>query len=364
MTVGGTSLQHRVVMAPLTRLRADENHVLQPMAKTYYEQRACSPGTLIISEAALISPASGGMSNGPGIFREEQIAAWKTVTDAVHSKGSFIFCQLVALGRAADPDALQREGGYEVLAPSAVPMDENSHTPGVLSEQRILDVIQEFKTAAKNAMAAGFDGVEIHGANGYLVDQFLHDTTNVRTDRWGGSIRNRARFAVELAKALVQTVGADKVGFRISPWNDWQGMYMPDPIPQFSHLVSELGNLDLAYLHIIESRVSNNVDCEPRGQIMPLLDIWGRNAPVLVAGGFTPQNVAGAIDEDYKDYNVAVVFGRHFLANPDLPFRLKNGISLQKYDRSTFYTKLIARGYIDYPFNAKFQAAMSSGGTI
>lgn len=364
MTVGGASLQHRVVMAPLTRLRADENHVLQPMAKTYYEQRASSPGTLIISEAALISPASGGMSNGPGIFRDEQIAAWRTITDAVHAKGSFILCQLVALGRAADPDALQREGSYEVLAPSAVRMDESSHIPGVLSEQRILQVIDEFKNAAKNAMAAGFDGVEVHGANGYLVDQFLHDTTNMRTDRWGGSIRNRARFAVELAKALVETIGPDKVGFRISPWNDWQGMCMSDPIPQFSYLVSELGNLGLAYLHIIEARVSNNVDCEARGQIMPLLDGWGRDAPVLVAGGFTPQNVAGSIDKDYKDYNVAVVFGRHFLANPDLPFRLKNGVALQKYDRSTFYTKMTAEGYINYPFSDEFQVAMRSGDRI
>ncbi|KAJ6786022.1 hypothetical protein PWT90_03002 [Aphanocladium album] len=360
IVIGQASLHHRVVMAPLTRLRADESHVPQAMAKTYYEQRASEKGTLIISEATLVSAATGGSSNSPGLFTSEQIQGWKNVTDAVHAKGSYIFAQLMAMGRAADAATLQRQGGFEVFAPSAIPINEADPLPKVLSEQQILDIIDEYKIAAKNAIEAGFDGVEVHGANGYLVDQFLHDGSNTRTDRWGGSIENRARFAVEVAKALVETVGADRVGFRISPWNEWQSMQMADPIPQFSYLVSQLKQLDLAYLHVVESRVFNNVDCEGRGEIKAFLEQWGQEKPVLIAGGFNPDNVNGAMEEKYRDYNVAIVFGRHFLANPDLPFRLRNGVPLQKYDRSTFYAKMTPSGYIDYPFSSEFTAATTA----
>lgn len=363
MAIGQASLKHRVVMAPLTRLRANEDHVPQPMAKTYYEQRASEKGTLIISEATLISAASGGSSNSPGLFTAEQIQGWKNITDAVHAKGSYMFAQLMAMGRAAGAETLQRDGGYEVFAPSAIPISENDPLPKVLSEQQIWNIIDEYKVAAKNAIEAGFDGVEVHGANGYLVDQFLHDGSNTRSDQWGGSVENRARFAIEVAKALVETVGADRVGFRISPWNDWQSMQMADPIPQFTYLVSQLRELGLAYLHIIESRVFNNVDCEGRGEIKPFLERWGQEAPVLIAGGFNPDNVKSAVEEKYRDYNVAVVFGRHFLANPDLPFRLRHGIALQKYDRSTFYSKMTSTGYIDYPFSTEFMAAATAAAT-
>lgn len=355
LTLGAVPLKHRVVMAPLTRLRADENHIPQPMSKLYYEQRASVPGTLIIGEATLISASAGGSSNSPGIFNEEQIQAWRQITDAVHAKGSHIFCQLMAMGRAADPATLERDGGFDLLAPSAIPIAEDGPTPGVLDELQISNIIKEYQNAAQNAIAAGFDGVEVHGANGYLVDQFLHEGSNKRTDRWGGSIENRARFAIEVAKALVNTVGAERVAFRISPWNTWQGMHLEDPVPQFSHLVAALRDLNLTYLHIVESRVFNNVDCKPRGSIKPFLKIWGQEAPVLVAGGFNQDNVYQAVDKDYKDYNVATVFGRHFLANPDLPFRLQHGIALEKYDRSTFYAKMEARGYIDYPFSPEFE---------
>ena len=353
-------MKHRVVMAPLTRLRADENHVPQPMSKSYYEQRASVPGTLLITEATLISAPSGGSAHSMGLYTEEHIRAWRTITDAVHAKGSHIFVQLMAMGRAADPATLERDGGYEVYGPSAVPMEQGAPVPQVLSESQILAIIEEYKTAARNAIAAGFDGVEVHGANGYLVDQFLHEGSNQRSDRWGGSIENRARFGVEVAKALVETVGADRVGYRISPWNTWQGMHMADPVPQFSYLVSQLREFGLAYLHVIESRVFNNVDCEGRGEIKPFLKAWGREAPVLVAGGFNQDNAPRAIDEAYKDYNVAVVFGRHFLANPDLPFRLQHGIPLEKYDRATFYAKMEARGYVDYPFSAEFLATVKA----
>ncbi|KAE8151066.1 putative N-ethylmaleimide reductase [Aspergillus avenaceus] len=353
--IGAISPSHRVVMAPLTRLRADADHVPLPMSTVYYEQRASVPGTFIIAEATLPSLSSGGVPHAPGLFSDAQIQTWKQVTDAVHAKGSYIFCQLVAPGRAADPSTLLKEGGYDLRAPSAIPMSEDAPVPRALTEAEIHEAIHDFVAAGRNAMSAGFDGVEVHGANGYLVDQFMQDVTNQRSDGWGGSIERRARFGVEVAKALAEAIGPDRVGFRISPFNTWQGMKMADPVPQFSYLVKQLGELRLAYLHVIESRVVNNVDCEDGESIKPFLERWG-SAPVLVAGGYKPENVCKALDEDYRGFNVAVVFGRHFLANPDLPFRLKHGIPLQKYDRDTFYAATQAKGYADYPFSEEFLA--------
>ncbi|KAL4877953.1 hypothetical protein BJY04DRAFT_230229 [Aspergillus karnatakaensis] len=355
LRIGTVELQHRVVMAPLTRLRADADHVQLPLATTYYEQRASVPGTLIIAEATQISTAHGGVPHGPGIWSEAQIQSWKNITDAVHAKGSYIFCQLFAAGRAADPATLQKEGGNDLLAPSAIPMDPASTTnvPREMTEEEIQQAIRDFATAGKKAIAAGFDGVEVHGANGYLVDEFLQDVTNQRSDRWGGSVENRARFPLELTKALVEAVGAERVAFRVSPWNTWQGMRMADPVPQFTYLVEQLKQLKLAYLHVIESRVINNVDTEKSEGIEFVLDIWGKTSPVLVAGGYNPTNAAAAF-EDYKNSEVAVVFGRHFLANPDLPYRIQNGIALNKYNREAFYTPMGEEGYADYPFSPEF----------
>ncbi|RAH67295.1 alkene reductase [Aspergillus aculeatinus CBS 121060] len=354
LQIGNLHLEHRVIMAPLTRLRADAEHVPLPIAKTYYEQRASVPGTLLIAEATQISASEGGIPHGPGIWSEPQIQRWKEITDAVHEKGSFIYCQLIALGRAADPAVLRAGGEYELHAPSAIPMDPEMPVPKELKEEEIQSIIDDFATAAKNAIRAGFDGVEIHGANGYLVDQFLQDVSNQRVDRWGGSVANRARFALEVAKAVVDAIGADRVGFRLSPWNTWQSMKMADPTPQFAYCVEQLRQLNLAYLHLIESRVINNVDCEQGESNKFFLDIWGKTSPVLVAGGYTPKNVEAALQGDYRDYNVAIVFGRHFLANPDLPFRIRHGLALNPYHRDSFYTPIQEKGYIDYPFSTEF----------
>ncbi|KAI9375935.1 hypothetical protein BJX61DRAFT_41756 [Aspergillus egyptiacus] len=353
LRIGGVELQHRVVMAPLTRLRADANHIPLPISTTYYEQRASVPGTLIIAEATQISTKHAGYPHGPGIWSEEQIQAWKKITDAVHAKGSYIFCQLFATGRVADPATLAQEGNHELTAPSPIPLDPAGPLPKELNEGEIQEIIETFAIAAKNAIKAGFDGVEVHGANGYLVDQFLQDMTNQRSDRWGGSLENRARFPIELSKALVEAVGADRVAFRISPWNTWQGMGMVDPVPQFRYLVEKLKELKLAYLHVIESRVINNVDTEQTQSIDFLLDVWGKTSPVLVAGGYTPANAAEAFTH-YKNNEVAVVFGRHFLANPDLPYRIREGLALNKYDRASFYSPMQEEGYADYPFAASW----------
>ena len=360
--IGRVDLQHRVAMAPLTRLRADKDHVQLPMAVEYYAQRAAVPGTLIIAEATQISPAHGGVPHGPALWNEAHITGWRDITNAVHERGCSIVCQLVAPGRAADAEQL-RAGGYELLSSSAIPMPGegfapkggSTTAPRAMTEDEIWGCVADCAQAAKNAIAAGFDGIEIHGANGYLVDQFLQDTCNQRRDTWGGSVENRSKFGIEVAKAVAAAIGSDRVGFRLSPWSSFQGMLMSDPIPTFSHLAAQLKELQIGYLHIIESRVDNNVDCESTQSIDFLLNIWDNVTPVLIAGGYTPDNVFEAADEKYGASDVVFVFGRHFVSNPDLPYRLRNGLELNKYDRSTFYTPESLQGYIDYPFSKGFQ---------
>ncbi|KAK3079676.1 Chanoclavine-I aldehyde reductase fgaOx3, partial [Coniosporium uncinatum] len=222
LQVGPIELKHRMVMAPLTRFRADDNHVQLPFVKEYYSQRASVPGTLLITEAAFITPRGGGMNNVPGLYNDAQLKAWKEITDAVHAKGSYIFCQLWALGRAANPKVLKKEG-CDFVSSSAVGMSDNSPVPRAMEEQEILQFIDEYAEAAKRCIEiAGFDGVEIHGANGYLVDQFTQDTCNKRTDSWGGSIEKRARFGLEVAKAVTKAVGVERTGMRLSPWSTFQ----------------------------------------------------------------------------------------------------------------------------------------------
>lgn len=355
--VGSAELSSRLVLAPLTRYRANSSHVHGELAVEYYAQRASVPGTFLITEATLISARAGGDDHVPGIYNADQIEAWKRVTDAVHAKGSYIFCQLWALGRAANKNILEREVGPDsFVSSSSVPIKEGDEAPRELREDEIWNYIGEYAQAARNAIAAGFDGVEIHGANGYLIDQFTQDICNQRTDSWGGSVPNRSRFALEVAKAVVAAVGPDRTGIRLSPFSDFQGMKMNDAIPQFTHLITNLRELQLAYLHLVESRISGNADIESTEKIDFAVEIWGKNRPVLLAGGFKPDSARSTIEDKYKEYQILVVFGRYFLANPDLVFRIKKGLALTNYNRNTFYIPESAEGYIDYPFSEEFQA--------
>lgn len=361
LKIGKVELQHRVVMAPLTRYRASDEHIPLPFVKDYYGQRASVPGTLLITEGTLISPQGGGNSNAPGIWNLDQIKAWKEVTETVHSKGSFIYLQLWAIGRAADPSVLKKEGPYDVVSSSAIPLpsaaNQPAATPRPLRLSEIEQWVADYAQAAKNAVEAGFDGVEIHGANGYLVDQFIQDNVNQRTDEYGGSIANRSQFALEVAQAVVKAVGADRTAIRLSPWSTFQGMRMRDPIPQFSHLIEGLKKLKLSYLHLVEARVSGSTDSGAKESLGFALDIWDQTSPVLLAGGYAPDSAKRAVDEQYPDKDVAIVFGRHFIPNPDLPFRVKNNIELRQYDRSIFYFPKQERGYIDYSFSEEFKVA-------
>lgn len=361
LNIGRSRLEHRIVMAPLTRFRASDEHIPLPFVKEYYGQRASVPGTLLVTEATFISPQAGGYPNVPGIWSSEQIKAWKEVTETVHSKGSFIYLQLWALGRTANPEVLEKEGPYELISSSATPLpsdgDKPAATPRPLEIPEIKQWVADYAQAAKNAIEAGFDGVEIHGANGYLVDQFIQDNVNQRTDEYGGSIENRSRFALEVAKAVVDAVGAERTAIRLSMWSTFQGMKMKDPIPQFSHVIEGLKKLRLSYLHVVESRVSGNADVESTEKVDFALDIWENTSPVLIAGGFRPDSAKRAANEEYKDKDIAIVFGRYFIPNPDLPFRVKNGIELTPYDRSKFYNPKKEQGYTDYPFSDDFKNA-------
>ncbi|KAB2576501.1 NADPH dehydrogenase 1 [Lasiodiplodia theobromae] len=372
LKVGSTELEHRVVMAPLTRFRATDENVPTDLMARYYAQRAVVPGTLILSEATFISAKAGGYANIPGLWTEEQLAGWKKVTDAVHAKGSKMWCQLWALGRAAWPDPEGSGGAVKnedfdfknnFCSASDVPMAAGLPAPRPLSEDEIWGFINDYATAAKNAVEkGGFDGVEIHGAHGYLIDQFTQDVSNKRTDAWGGSVEKRARFALEVTKAVVAAVGADKVGIRLSPYSNFQGMRMAEGHiePQFTYLIGELRKHQLSYLHLVEPRVAGVIDRDPKDEnLFWALETWGNEKPVLIAGGFTTDLAKQAVEQKYKDYDVAVVFGRRYISNPDLVYRVKKGIEFAAYDRFTFYINQKAGdkcepGYIDYPYSDEY----------
>lgn len=364
LKVGDVTIKHRMAMAPLTRFRADDDHVHMDIAREYYEQRGTVPGTLLISEATFISPQAGGYANVPGIWNEAQIQAWKRVTDAVHRKGSFIYMQMWALGRAASAKTLQKEGDYKVVSSSALPMHAKAPTPHALVEAEIQQYVKDYATAARNAIKAGFDGVEIHAANGYLIDQFWQDKVNQRTDKYGGSIENRSRFGLAVTKAVVEAIGGSKVGIRLSPWSTFQGMGMEDPIPQFSHIITELKKFNLAYLHLVESRVSGDDAATAAYHAVTrendaLINLWGDKTPLILAGGFSPEKAKKVVSEIYTNDNVIIAFGRTFISTPDLPYRIEHGIELTPYDRSTFYLKKSPVGYIDQPFSKEWQASQS-----
>ena len=347
--VGQQLLDHRVVMSPLTRFRADESHVPLPFVADYYGQRASVPGTLLITEATFISPRASGYANVPGLWSTSQVAVWKNVTAAVHGKGSYIFAQLWALGRTADPNNI-RAKGLELVSASARPLNQGEELPKPLTDNEIHAFIKDYVQAARNAMEAGFDGVEIHAANGYLIDQFTQEVCNVRNDYWGGSIEARSRFGIAVTEAVVDAIGADRTGIRMSPWSTFQGMGLEDPIPQFSYLIEKVKELKLAYLHLVESRISGNADTEATGKNDFAINIWNNQSPIILAGGFTPESARRLVEHEYSGYDMLTAFGRYFISNPDLPYRIKHNIALNPYDRSTFYKAESKDGYIDYPF--------------
>ncbi|KAL7762682.1 hypothetical protein ACKLNR_009217 [Fusarium oxysporum f. sp. zingiberi] len=359
MKIGNIKVQHRVGMAPLTRLRSSIDRVPNALMKEYYGQRASIPGTLIITEGTLVSPAAGGgFARTPGIWNQEQVNAWKEITDEVHRKGSFIFVQLFAMGRAATVE-VARDEGIDIIGPSAIPIEGSPAQPRAMSLEEIHELVEAFVIASENAMKADFDGVEIHGANGYLLDQFLQDVSNQRNDEYGGSIENRSRLITEILERTVQVIGPDRVGIRLSPWSTFQSMRMKDPIPQFTDIINKASRLNLAYLHLIESRISGSQDCHNSGgeRLDFAYDLW--TGAFLIAGGYKLKEAERLVDEEHPNKEIMVMFGRNFLANPDLVYRIKEGLELNPYERKTFYTSDV-EGYVDYPFAVRKEAAASN----
>ncbi|KAI0042559.1 NADH:flavin oxidoreductase/NADH oxidase [Auriscalpium vulgare] len=352
ITVGDVTLQQRIVMAPLTRLRAGPGHVPNELNREYYEQRASAPGTFLFTEATFIAPQAGGHRDAPGIWSEEQIAGWKKIVDSVHAKGSFIYLQLWALGRGAEKDVLEEEGGYPYISSGDKLLPPFTEPPRPMTVDEIHQFIGFYVTAARNSVEkAGFDGVEVHMANGYLLDQFLQTNTNNRTDEYGGSIENRLRFPLAVLDAVVAAVGPKKTGLRISPWAKFQDVGMDDPVPTFSTLVRRVRDThpDLSYLHVIEPRIDGifmreNDPANPIESNDFIREIWG-DRRIISAGGYTR---ASGIEAAEKTGNL-IAYGRAFIANPDLVRRLREDLPLNFSNRPTYFTKG-AVGYTDYPF--------------
>jgi len=353
--VGDLVMKNRFVMAPLTRMRSRQpGNVPWALNVEYYRQRAGAG--LIVTEATQVCPQGQGYPATPGIHTPEQVDGWRQVTRAVHAAGGLIVLQLWHVGRISHR-SLQPAGVLPV-APSAIKPAGGTYssewdevafeTPRALELAEIPGVVEQYRQGAARARAAGFDGVEIHGANGYLIDQFLQDGTNRRTDAYGGSIENRTRFLLEVVDGVSAVWGAGRVGVRLSPFGTYNDMKDSNPAGLFSHAIRQLDQRGLAYLHLIEPRSAKASETDECVSGMP--DAASRfrgffRNTLISAGGHTPESAARAIGDAHAD---AVAFGRLFIANPDLPERVRLGAPLNPYDRSTFYGGN-ARGYTDYP---------------
>ena len=346
-TLGTIALKNRMVMAPLTRNRAGEGGVPHALNVTYYEQRA-SAG-LIVSEATPISPMGHGYPALPGIYTDAQVAGWKKITDAVHAKGGKIVLQLWHVGRISHPSLLN---GATPVAPSAIKPAGKAFTyqglvdyvePRALEIVELSEIVTDFVHATRCALDAGFDGVEIHAANGYLLDQFLRDGTNKRADNYGGSIENRTRFLLEVTKAVVEVAGSDKVGVRISPVNPFNDMKDSNPQALFNHVVTALNAFHLAYLHVVEGGIHGGGEADPFDFVAMRQLFKGAYMANL---SYDKVRGNAAIASGHAD---VIAYGVPFIANPDLVARFRLDAPLNEADAQTFYGGT-EKGYTDYPF--------------
>ncbi len=356
--VGAYELRNRMVMSPLTRSRAGKGLAPTEMNATYYRQRAAAG--LIVTEATFITPQGIGYPFTPGIGTPAQIEGWRRVTQAVHAEGGKIFLQLWHVGRISHPS--MQEDGQLPVAPSAIRAEGEILTydgmkefvaPRALETSEMPGIVEDFRTGAHNALAAGFDGVEVHGANGYLLDQFLEDSTNKRTDEYGGSVENRARLLLEVMRAVTEVWGRDKVGVRVSPGGTFNTMHDSNPAETFGYVATRLGELGIAYLHVIEPADTevykvNGTSVSPTKHLKSLFE-----GTVITAQGYEFATGNAALARGDADL---VAFGKLFIANPDLPRRFRLGAPLNEPDASTFYGG-DERGYIDYPALALETAA-------
>ncbi|MFP3606284.1 alkene reductase [Paraburkholderia sp. SIMBA_053] len=339
--VGAYTLSHRVTLAPMTRLRTTQpGDVPSAMMADFYGQRA-SDGGLEIVEAASVSVQARSYLGAASIYHDGQMEGWQAITKAVHAKGGRVFLQLIHGGRQSH---VEMTGGVDPVAPSVVPFDgvavtKDGFVPAsphrALRIDEIPGIVEDFRAAAQRAKDAGFDGVELHAANGYLVDQFIQDGTNQRSDSYGGPIQNRVRFLRETLEALISVWGAERVGVRISPSGEWGGISDSDPKATFSYVASVLDSYKIAYLHVIEPRVKG--DDTLHHDHAPVATKYLRehfSGPIIAAGGFDRESAIAIVESGDADL---VAFGRHFSSNPDLPYRLKHDLPLTPYVRAAFW---------------------------
>jgi len=351
--LGPFKLSHRIALAPLTRCRSYDCVPQPSHASLYYAQRT-TPGGLLIAEATGISETSNGYPHTPGIWTQEQVEAWKPIVKAVHDKGGIFICQIWHVGRvshtsyqpggAPPPSSTNRAvtSGQVILTTGEMVA---ASTPRAIETEEVAEFVEQYRTAARNAIEAGFDGVELHGAHGYLIDQFLKDRSNDRTDKYGGSLENRSRFMVEVVEAVVKEIGSDRVGIRLSPFTDVQDASDSNPNELAVHVAETLNKYDLLYLHVVEPRFQFTGVIQTEDSLWPMRRVYKNS--FLVAGGFSRESGEEAVKSGRAD---VVVYGRLFLANPDLPKRFELNAPLNKYNRDTFYGQDPVVGYTDYPF--------------
>jgi N-ethylmaleimide reductase len=345
LQLGASTLPNRILMAPLTRCRAEANHVPGELMAQYYAQRA-SAG-LIVAEATMVMEGNSAFWMEPGIYSEEQVKGWRLTTDAVHAAGGHIFLQLWHGGRACHP---LLNNGVQPVAPSAIPIiGDEVHTPEgkkpyvtprELADSELPEIIAGFRKAAENAKAAGFDGVEVHGANGYLLDEFLRDGANRRSGPYGGALENRAKLMLEVIEAISEVWGSDRVGLRISPLNSYNSMIDSDPIGLATWLAHQLNSFNLAYLHVMRS---DFFQAQSGDVLTPIRKNY--SGTIIANMGYSADEANAAISAGHVN---AVAFGTAFLANPDLPARIKAKAELNSPNPATFYSPG-PKGYVDYP---------------
>jgi N-ethylmaleimide reductase len=352
--IGPFDLSHRVVLAPLTRMRAEAGAIPGPLMAEYYSQRT-SKGGFMLSEATIAVDGGNGYLGAPGLYDDSQIAGWKAVTEAVHAKGGVIFLQLYHAGRQSNRDL--QPGGGQPVGPSEVPHGGVAYTDSgwvpatpnrALTIAEIEGLVEGFRRAAERGVKAGFDGVELHAANGYIFDQFLQDGSNKRTDIYGGSFENRFRFLRQVTEAMISVWGKDRVGVRLGPSGNFGDMSDQNPEALFTYATQELAKLGIGYLHLIEPRILGN-ELDANKDHAPVAAAALRPhfpGVIIAAGGFDAEGAEAIITAGDADL---VAFGRHFIANPDLPERIRNGWPLNRYDRPTFFGGTEV-GYTDYPF--------------
>lgn len=367
ITAGQLQLKHRIVMAPTTRMRTVQGGIPGELMIEYYRQRA-SEGGLLIAEATAVSPYANAYADAPGIFNDRQQAGWQKLVEAVHARGSQIVLQLWHPGRQSLPELSL---GRQPVAPSpliaretyGVAKNDNGTyegklfpEPRALETDEIKQLIDELQQAARRAMAAGFDGIELHAANGYLPEQFLLDGSNQRTDSYGGTLENRARFLLESVVALTNIWGKGRVAVRLSPSGIYGDMHDSDPTTTFRYLVAQLDSFELAYLHIIEPRITGPEDREAGYYSEPVASRDLRpyyHGKIIAAGGFKSESAEDMLKSGDADM---IAFGRLFTSNPDLPERIRHDLPLTAYDRTTFFGG-DERGYTDYPVHGALASA-------